>query len=306
MAEEDLKKIWQQCKKLEGARVNLRNDNLYFAKEAKNKANQHELLYHCCSMEAMLSIIENREFWLSNLKLVNDKEECEKIDVLEFRNSFYVGCFTYDDNVPDEHWKEYGTYDDGVLFSVKKEWFSRNATFMTSTNQKMNGDFEFIFTSEENAIEYKIREQKRNNRIIHPFFIFDFNFYQVIYDDHLVKDISGKCELTLNDKVYKGRSLSPHVAGIIKSRSGMCSRWGNEPYEKDWTTEKEVRLKVGINNVFNNMNEQPIFPKVAVPLNHEAFKEFKIRFSSMASHEKRNEFMIKLKKLLPTSIIEIL
>lgn len=304
MTEEYLKKLWQELKKIEGATISLGNDNLSFAREAKNNAKKFDLLYHCCSMEALLSIIKHKEFWLSNLTCVNDKEECEKVDVSEYKNSFFVGCFTFDDNVPDEHWKEYGTYDNGVLFSVKQDWFKKSAVFMTMTNQKLEDDY--IFTSQQKAMENKIQEQQINNRITHPFFIFDFDFYQVIYDDNLVKNISGECEMTINDKVYKGRSLVPYVAGIIKSTSGLCCRWGSEPYKKDWTTEKEVRLKVGINNTFNNMNSLPIFPKIAVSLNDEAFEEFKIRFSPNVSQNRKDDFITELKTLLPISKIDIL
>ncbi len=55
-------------------------------------------------------------------------------------------------------------------------------------------------------------------------------------------------------KTYLGRSLTPSVAGIVKPTKGMCQRWEKEPYEKDWSTEKEVRLKVGIQqlDIFKN------------------------------------------------------
>lgn len=136
MTGEYLQNLWKELKKLEGQTVSFGSDNLSFAREAKSNAKQYELLYHCCSMEALLSIIKNKEFWLSNLTCVNDHEECEKVNVAEFKNSFFVACFTYEDNVPDDNWEEYSAYDTGVLFSVKFDWFKRDAVFMTTTNQK--------------------------------------------------------------------------------------------------------------------------------------------------------------------------
>lgn len=304
MTEENIRKLWQELKKLEGATVSLGNDNLSFVREAKNNAKKFDWLYHCCRMESLLSIIKNKEFWLSNLKCVNDKEECKKIDVSEYINSFFVACFTYTDNVPLKHWEEYATYDDGILFSVRQEWFKKSATFMTTTNQKLEDNY--IFTSQREAMETKIRQQQINNIIINPFYIFDFDFYQVIYNDSLIKNISAESEFKINSKIFNARSLVPYVAGIIKNTKGLCYRWGSEPYEKDWTTEREVRLKVGIDKMLVNMNDLPIFPKIAVPLSETAFEEFKIRFGPNVLEEKRKSFIKELKAVLPTSKIEIL
>jgi len=258
-------------------------------------------------MQALLSIIKNKEFWLSNLKNVNDKEECKKIDVDEYKNSFFVGCFTYADDILDEHWKEYGTYDNGVLFSVKESWFNKSATFMTSSNQKMDEDGFRIFSSMQKAMEIKIEEQNLNNRIVHPYFIFDFNFYQIICDDNLVKNISGDGTLTIDDKILGMQTLVPYIGGLVKDTNGICSRWDCKPYYKDWTSEKEVRLKVGIDNVYYNMNNLPIiFPKIAVSLNEEAFKQFRLRFGPTVSQEQKKFFLEELKRLLPTSEIEVL
>ena len=50
-------------------------NNLEFVRKSKDEAKKYEWLYHCTSVEALISVIENREMWLSNLKVVNDKEE---------------------------------------------------------------------------------------------------------------------------------------------------------------------------------------------------------------------------------------
>ena len=302
MDEKLLFKYAQKFKeKWEGKTIKLENNNLAFIEEARNNAKKFNLLYHCCNMDALLSIIKNKEFWLSNLANVNDKEEYEKIDVQSYKNSYFVGCFTYDNNVPEEHWKEYGSYDNGILFSVKQDWFKKSAVFMTQNNQKME---EFhIFASNDDAMNKKIKEQEINNRIINPYYIFDFDFYQVIYDDDLKKFILSECESKENEKY---ELLTTNVAGIVKSESGQCCRRGSEPYQKDWTTEKEVRLKVGINNTSNDMNERPIFPKIAVPLSDEAFKEFSIQFSPNVSPVKQHSFIKKLREVLPMSKINVM
>ena len=89
----------------------------------------------------------------------------------------------------------------------------------------------------------KITEQKKG-RIINPFYINSFDFYQIKYDDELFKNISGIGYLGENG--IQARTLTPEIGGIIKATYGMCRRFGEESYDKDRTTEKEVRLKVGI------------------------------------------------------------
>ena len=58
--------------------------NRIFIREAKEATQEYEWLYHCALVSALLSIIEHREIWLSNLKEVNDKEEVQRIDLNEF------------------------------------------------------------------------------------------------------------------------------------------------------------------------------------------------------------------------------
>lgn len=307
--------IIQFAKKLEGKTVSLENaaDNLMFIKESKRLAKEHDWLYHCTTDVALLSILQNREFWLSNLKLVNDKEEVERVDIAEYEKTYYVCCFTYDPEIPKEHWEEYGNIENGVLIGVKPEWVRREAVFMSSDNQKSISEYDIILKNEKEALEYKITHQQ-NGRITNPFYVNAFGFYQIIYDDELIKNITGNSMMQIGDMVLGGRSITPEVAGIIKSKKGICTRWGKEPYEKDWTTEKEVRLKVGIQqfDIFKNEHEshdgmimqEPFFPKVAVPLVEDAFREIRIKFSP--SFKDKDVFIEKIKTLLPESIVEVI
>ncbi len=78
-------------------------DNINFVNQLKSEADSYEWLYHCTNSTAFLSILNNQEFWLTNIKCVNDKEEAERIDVEEYENSYYVACFTYENNISQEH-----------------------------------------------------------------------------------------------------------------------------------------------------------------------------------------------------------
>lgn len=303
------------CKNMEGKTISTVNavENLHFIQESKKLAQTYEWLYHCTTASALKSILRNKEFWLSNLQLVNDKEEAKRINVPEYEKEYYVCCFSYNSEIPKEHWEEYGNMENGVLIAVKQKWFLRNAIFMCGTNQKCTDDFFCIMKNQDSALEYKIERQK-DQYLTNPFYINSYGFYQVIYDDKLKKNIHGGAEIEVDGFKIPGRSLSPEVAGIIKSTHGMCQRNGKEPYEKDWTTEKEVRLKVGIQQFDINVNgnevhdgmimQSAFFPKIAVSISEEAFDEIKIKFSP--KFENKDEFLNELREIMPHSKFEII
>ena len=97
-------------------------------------------------------------------------------------------------------------------------------------------------------------------------------------------------------------------------RSGISRRPGKKPREKDWTTEKEVRLKIGIQQleIFSNGYEihdgivmkTDFFPKIAVPVSERAFDTVKIGFAPRFQERKR--FLEEIQQLLPESIIEVI
>lgn len=313
---ENLKQnILQVVKQLEGQTISLDNalDNMRFIDESKRLAKEHEWLFHCTTDTALISILKNRELWLSNLKLVNDKEEIERVDVPEYEKTYYVSCFTYDPKIPEEHWLEYGNIENGVLIGIKPTWIEREAIFMNTDNQKCEDEFWRIFKNQDEALKYKV-EQQLKRKITNPYYINAFGFYQVIYDDTVVKTIKGNGTMDINGAVIPGRTLTPGIAGIIKSTKGMCQRWGKEPYMKDWTSEKEVRLKVGIQqfDIFKNGYENHdgmivqngFFPKVAIPVSGKAFDEIKIKFSP--NFKNQEEYLEKLNNILPDSAIEVI
>lgn len=302
-------------KRLEGKTISVGDalENLKFIEESRRMAGKYEWIFHCTTDTALLSILENNELWLSNLKLVNDKEEVARVDVPEYENTYYVSCFTYDSDIPKEHWEEYGNIENGVLIGIKPEWVKRNAIFMCGNNKKCESEFNKIFENEYAALNYK-KEQQQKGRLINPFYINEFDFYQVVYDDNLIKNIKDNSSMEIDGQVFHGQSLTPAVAGIVKSTRGICQRWGQEPYEKDWTTEKEVRLKVGIQqfDIFLNGHEihdnlimkKVFFPKIAMELTEKAFEELKIKFSP--GFKDRESYLKKVEDILPGRKIEVL
>lgn len=309
----EIGKVRSSKKSFEGSEIFVDNmlKNLQFIHESRERAKTHEWLYHCTTAAALESILKNREFWLSNLKCVNDVKEAERIEIPEYENKYYVCCFTYDSQIPDDHWEEYGSEFDGVLIGIKTDWFLREATFMCGDNSKCNDEFTTIMKDYDEALKIKSGEQNKG-RITNPFYINAFDFYQITYDDELVKNISGIGYIGENGA--KGRTLTPEIAGIIKSTHGICRRFGKEPYEKNWTTEKEVRLKVGIQQleIFTNGYEihdgmimkTVYFPKIAVPVSDKAFDVVKIGFAPKFGDKKG--FLEKIKKIMPESVIEVI
>lgn len=314
MDEQIVKHIWDECKKLEGKTLKCDNasENMLFIQRSKDAAKKYEWLYHCTNSSAFLSILSSKEFWLTNLKCVNDAEEAERIDAPEYEKSYYITCFTYNDNIPYEHWKEYGNMSNGVLVGVKRDWFLRQADFMCE-NTVVDDGFCMIYPNHDEALASKIEKQSQNRRS-NPFYINSFDFYQVIYDDKLIKNIKGSGYLEMPNYKLKGQTFTPDVAGIIKKTSGLCKRNNKDSYIKDWTSEKEVRLKIGIQQLCNAKNGYEIhdrmikdmayYPKVRVPLKKQAFETIKIRFSPQFNNQ--SDFIKRVKEKMPNSTVDIL
>lgn len=298
------KTINDYFKQLEGSTLSVPNNNILT--KSKQEAKQYEKLYHCTKADGLLSIIKKREFWLNSLKCVNDKDEKKRIDVSKFENSYYVACFTYENQISSEHWTEYGDYDNGVLFSIKKEWFLKDIVFMSSDNQKIDNENCKIYISSKIALDEKIKAQKNGNRL-NPFSLFDFDFYKIIYNDELICNIENEDTVDIHGEAYPAIVQNPTIVGIIKKTNGICERSGQKPYPKDWTTEKEVRLKIGIwQGAYVDKKLDYLFPKIAVKLSPDAFDAFDIRFSPNFDDKKKNTYLEELHTLLPDSEINVL
>lgn len=309
LTEEQLISFWKSIKALEGTTVCAPEamSNLHFLKESKENARKHDWLYHCTNEDALYNIIQTKEFWLRNLKLVNDKEEPNRIDVSELENTYYVACFTYENNVPREHWLEYGNVKNGILLGVKQDWFIRKATFLLRNNEKISDSFFVIYPTRKEAQDIKAFEQFYNNRIINPYYICSFDFYQIVYDDELKKNIRDNGIWSCNKKKYPINVLIPETAGIIKSIKGYCTREGTKPYIKDWSTEKEVRLKVQIDEEIRCDTTSVCYcPSIAVPLVTHAFNEIKIRFSPEFDSSRKENCIEKIKEIASQSKIEVI
>ena len=312
MNEKYIESVWAFANSFVGKTIHAENDfdAREFAKESRQNAETHEWLYHCTNTAGLLGILSSREFWLTNLKNVNDAEEVDRIDAPSYEKSYYVCCFSYDPDIPLEHWKEYGAVDDGVVIGVKRNWFSRLPIFMTTSHQKCTEENFRIFPNEYEALDVKIEKEMNGYSGIDPYHIFDFGFYQIVYDDDLKKNMLGECTIDWDGTSIAGRSITPSLPGIIKSREGWCKRPGEEKYRKVWETEKEVRLKAGIHRLSNSMSSESktepdiYFKQVAIPLLDEAFEIIRIAFSP--NYGNRDKLLAEIKKLYPNSVIEVL
>lgn len=312
MDEKYLTRVWEFANQFVGKTIHADNDfdARQFAKESRQNAENHEWLYHCTNTTGLLGILNSREFWLTNLKNVNDDEEADRIDAPSYEKSYYVCCFSYDPNVPLEHWKEYGAIDDGVVIGVKKDWFSKSPVFMTTSHQKCTEEIFRILPSEHDALSLKIEKETNGYAGIDPYHIFDFGFYQIVYDDELKKTMLGECTIDWNGTTIVGQSITPSLPGIIKSRAGWCKRPGTEKYWKVWETEKEVRLKAGIHRLSSSITSRSetrpdiYFRQVAIPLLDNAFDTIRISFSP--NYGERDKILKEIRNIYPNSIIEIL
>ena len=110
---------------LKGKTIKIENaEELSEFLEKSRKIADQEWLYHCTDRHALISILKNKEFYLKNLVYVNDDEEAEAIDVNEYRNTFYVGCFSSEIIDTFDHTEEYGKLGDSVVIAMKKSWFT--------------------------------------------------------------------------------------------------------------------------------------------------------------------------------------
>jgi len=284
-----------------GSTVIIDSDILDIVNESIKNAEKHEWLYHCTNINNLFNIINSREFWLRNLKDVNDKVEYKRIDVSSYINSYFVACFTYADNISESHWEEYGNLENGILFSVKKDWFSRNAIFMDKSGDKFKDESYCIFSCDKDACEYLQHHRYDSLENTQPFYIKNKKFYQIKYDNDLVKNMANNSVWSVGDIDIEGVAITPEIVGIIKRESGICEREGQTPYVKDWTIEKEVRIKVCIKK-FGNDTLIPYFPWIAVPLNDNAFNELKIRFAPKMPKEKQKEYKEQLESRLGIEI----
>ena len=292
---------------IEKSTILLNDINSKIVKESKKAADQYEWLYHCTSVDALLSIISNREMWLSNLQVVNDQEEAKRISSKTFEKSYYVACFTYDKNILNTHWEEYGKSNECILFGLKKTWFEKKLTFLEEEHKKCNEQCFSIYNSFNDALNFQKNEIKKGKSVGSPYFVIDYGFYKIIYDDNLKAKMETEAVWKIDGNNVDGTLIIPSVAGIIKSTHGICYRDGKEPYEKDWTSEKEVRLKVGVTTNNAQITSQGYyFRQMAIRLSKDAFSELPIKFGMNMSCENRKRSILKIESLLPeTEIYEI-
>lgn len=279
---------------------------------AKRGAAKHPILFHCTTTSAFLSIIKTQEFWLSNLKCMNDREEGNRIERPEYEKSFFVASFTYRNKVSRKHWREYASMDDGVLFSVSQSWFQKSAEFIDTNNERFPCP---IYTDKKAGIDefHRIALLGIPSKEIILYSIDDFGFYRVIYSNKLHDSLVNEGQFSnqdCNGPTFPIQVVRPQVVGIVKGITGDCVREGCASYKKCWKEEKEVRLKLHIQQVMTEAGVAPLikswFPKAAVKLDKDAFCTCSIRFSPKYPKEKRQETLERIAAISPTTIIKIL
>ena len=268
-------------------------DLMELAQKSRQAAAKYEWLYHCTTKDAFINMIKTHEMWLSNLKIVNDKEEANRIDLKRLQNKFYIGSFTYDFIISDEHWDEYGASENGILIGFKPEWFKLEPVFMLGDNTK--DMYHPIYP------EITLAPQ---SSIASVWSVRDSGFYKIVYNDDLMIKLQteGWIDSCPEDVI---KVVIPNVAGIVKRTHGLCERTGKKPYIKSWKDEKEVRLKIYVDRICGDTAmDSGFFPKMAIPLNDKAFERVRLKFSP--NFIGKEELVQKVEELLPDSQIETL
>ena len=91
---------------------------------------------------------------MSNLKVVNDHEEVERIDIPKYENKYFVACFTYDSQIPPEHWDEYGIKSKGVLWTVQPSFFRKEIILLDDNNKHPNSEEFRVMEDFQTALSY--------------------------------------------------------------------------------------------------------------------------------------------------------
>lgn len=287
------------------------NETLKIGADSRKEAKCHPELFHCTSADILLNIVKNREFWLSSLECVNDKEEANRITIKQYEQCCYIASFTFDDNITPELWNEYGKGDNGVLFSIFQHDFNRDAKFITDINNHVVTDIK-IYSDPNSCIseysKYCVNLANFNPPPIQA--IYNFDFYKIRYDNDLVIDMQSKIELAFLNKTVAtnislfGDAIDPNIIGIIKKKIGICNRDGHSLHELNWENENEIRLKLLI-LAYPIFEERRVYTnRIAVSLSPNAFSYLKIRFSPKFTLTGKKDFLNKLKLLLPKSEIE--
>jgi hypothetical protein len=177
-------------------------------KKYHKKAKSHKYLYHYTTIDALLSIITNKEIRLSNLFLLNDPLEYERLfNEPMLQNRIFVCCFNHiiEDAIP--LWKMYadGSYGIRIGFPIKSVQFFENLSNYRCGpfifNENPNRTWKFGYSS-----------------VVDVIYDDDFSRFITSFDAHHSPDV---------DKIQ-----IPIAIGHLK--------------KKCWEYEKETRICVGV------------------------------------------------------------
>ena len=93
------------------------------------------------------------------IELVMSETEAEQI--YNTLTKYYICCFTYNSQISNDHWEEYGSESDGVLIGIKTDWFLRKAIFMCGDNSKCNDEATTVLKNYDEAFKSKVVEQQK-------------------------------------------------------------------------------------------------------------------------------------------------
>ena len=191
----------------------MHNKDLY--NELCRNALQYDRLYHYTSLEALDIILANRSLRLSSLIKVNDPQENKRITSI-WNKKVFVACFTNTLDNSDYFFANYGKVR--ITFLNKIE---HSDIFFDSTLKFKVIDFHLDCKSESD-LEYKSYSNDQD------WCLFDVSFADVYYTNDLDFHISSD-----------GFESN---AGLIKQKSGI----DNKGISRDWSVEKESRLRVAV------------------------------------------------------------
>lgn len=245
-----------------------------FLRQQKDLAKCHNRLYHCTTVDALLNIIRTKMLWLSNLEKVNDPFEKDRIDYKEYKQSCYVGCFTYDKQLSPHHWEEYGNGISDVVLGINNDLFWEKDLIFIRDNKPLIDSKYWIYG---NRMACKLSPEQDSN-----FFIENIGLYQVHYET------KHKINIAESDGV--GNYVIPALAALTKDPKGLSIKTGNE---RDWNLEKKIRLTVVINQK-NRGNKVEYPQKNGIELNNNIFNNMEVMFGPSVPLEKVEEYKLRI------------
>jgi hypothetical protein len=252
--------------------------DLSIYQQCHEKAKSHIYLYHYTSFEALLSIIDNRKIRLSNLSLLNDPLEYERLSIEPMeQNRIYVCCFNHFSKERLPLWKMYADGPYGIRIGFPR----RSAQFFENIlNYECGSVDHIIFLNDDNP--------RRKWKLAYA------SLVDVIYDDDFQNYIKLK-------KIYPIDEL-PELqrAEAIGHLKKEC-----------WEFEEETRIIVGLKpdrDLGNWIDKEaceyiryaaPPYKFVYCKIPEEALLDIRIMFNPQSSDSLMEMMKNELRRSIP-------